>query len=262
MATSVLTPEEIDVPPTDAELPDSDGSIVHNFQELFQSLLLTQCIMPYLRQLHPDDRFVVGQDCGIYWKRMNPPLLGCKAPDWFYVAGASPWIEGHVRRSYQLWNEGVAPTIVLEYVSGDGSEERDRTPETGKFWVYENGIRAPYYGIYEVNPGRIEMYGLEKGRYKLLAPNAAGRYPIEPLGLELGIWSGRFGNLNLPWMRWWDAEGKLMPCLEEVIEQDRLRLQEAEQRALEERQHKEAAEQRAARFAERLRAAGIDPDEE
>jgi Uma2 family endonuclease len=262
MAPVTIAAEKIDRPPTDAELPDSDGSIVHNFQELFQSLLLTQCIMPYLRQLHPDGRFVVGQDCGIYWRLTNPPLAGCKAPDWFYVAGASPWTEGHVRRSYQLWNEGVAPSIVLEYVSGDGSEERDRTPETGKFWVYERGIRAPYYGIYEVDPGRVEMYGLEKGRYKLLAPNSSGRYPIEPLGLELGIWSGLFGNLDLPWMRWWDAEGQLLPNQDEAVEQERQRTQAAEQRALEARQRTQAAEQRAARLAERLRALGIDPDKE
>lgn len=255
MATVTIAAEEIDRPPTDAELPDHDGSIVQNFQELFQNLLLTESIMPYLKQLHPDGQFVVGQDCGIYWRRTTPPLLGCKAPDWFYVAGASPWTEGRLRRSYQLWNEGLAPSIVLEYVSGDGSEERDRTPETGKFWVYERGIRAPYYGIYEVVPGRVEVYGLEKGRYKLLSPNASGRYPIDPLGLELGIWPGLYGNLDLPWMRWWYLDGKLLPCREEAIEQERQRTQAAEQRT-------QAAEQRAARLAERLREMGIDPDKE
>ena len=32
----------------------------------------------------------------------------------------------------------VFPTVVLEFVSSDGSEERDITPFKGKFWVYEH----------------------------------------------------------------------------------------------------------------------------
>ncbi len=59
-----------------------------------------------------------------------------------------------------MWQEFLAPLIVVEFVSGDGTEERDRTEMTGKFWVYERVIRPAYYGIYEVNPGRIEMYHL------------------------------------------------------------------------------------------------------
>ena len=49
-----------------------------------------------------------------------------------------------------LWQEIIPPLIVLEFVSGDGSEERDKTPWTGKFWVYEQVIRPAFYGIYEV----------------------------------------------------------------------------------------------------------------
>ena len=49
-----------------------------------------------------------------------------------------------------LWHELIALLIVLEFVSGDGSEERDRTPWMGKFWIYEQVIRPAFYGIYEV----------------------------------------------------------------------------------------------------------------
>ena len=37
-------------------------------------------------------------------------------------------LDGQMRRSYVLWIEGATPLVVLEYVSGDGIEERDRTP--------------------------------------------------------------------------------------------------------------------------------------
>jgi Uma2 family endonuclease len=50
-----------------------------------------------------------------------------------------------------LWQEYIAPLIVLEFVSGNGSEERDKTPWTGKFWIYEQVIRPPFYAIYEAN---------------------------------------------------------------------------------------------------------------
>ena len=46
------------------------------------------------------------------------------------------------------------PVLMIEFVSGDGREERDTTPNSGKFWVYERGIRAAYYAIYEFAPGR------------------------------------------------------------------------------------------------------------
>jgi Uma2 family endonuclease len=59
-----------------------------------------------------------------------------------------------------MWQELIAPLIVLEFVSGDGTEERDTTPMSGKFWVYEQAIRVPFYGIYDVERSRVELYHL------------------------------------------------------------------------------------------------------
>jgi Uma2 family endonuclease len=228
-------------PRTHKELPESDGAMVENFLEHPQSILLTETIWPVLQQRHPDGQFCVGQNSGIYWRDMDPPLHGCKAPDWFYVPGVPAMLEGEYRRSYVLWREVVAPLVIVEFVSGDGAEERDRTFHTGKFWVYEQAIRAPFYAIYEVDPGGVEVYHLVDGRYELVTANERGHYPIAPLGVELGIWQGRFLNQEVPWLRWWDAQGQLLPMPSERAE---------------------AAEQRALRLAERLRAAGIDPDKE
>ncbi len=143
--------------PDDRDLPDSDGAIVDNHHQLPQSILLTESIRPLLQLRHPDGRFLVGSDSGIYWRYTDPPLRGVVAPDWYYIPGvafARP--DGRFRHSYALWIEQVAPSIVLEFASGDGSKERDATPEKGKFWVYEQMIRVPYYGIYQCDPGRFE----------------------------------------------------------------------------------------------------------
>jgi hypothetical protein len=73
----------------------------------------------------------------------------------------------------------------------------------------------------------------------LLPPNDRGHYPIPPLGVELGIWQGRYKNVELPWLRWWDREGNLLLTGEERA--DRAELENALLR-------------------EQLRALGIQPE--
>ncbi|MEH2040345.1 MULTISPECIES: Uma2 family endonuclease [unclassified Nostoc] len=196
--------------PDHRQLPESDGTFVKNLQEHPQSLLLTDSIEPILQKLHSNGQYCIGQDSGIYWRMTEPPERGAEAPDWFYVPNVPPTLNGQVRRSYVLWQEYVAPLIVLEFVSGDGSEERDKTPITGKFWVYEQAIRVPFYGIYEVKKASVQAYQLLRGEYQLIPANERGHYPIEPMGVELGIWQGRYQNLELPWLRWWDNQGNLL----------------------------------------------------
>ena len=108
------------------QLPESDGTFVENFQELPQSILLTESIEPILQQLHPDGQYAIGQDNGIYWRLTDPPERGAEAPDGFYVPNVPPTLDGQMRRSYVLWQEIVSPLIALEFVSGNGEEERDR----------------------------------------------------------------------------------------------------------------------------------------
>ncbi len=240
--------------PDHNELPESDGTFVlakrtvgQNFQEHPQSILLTDSINSILQEIHPDGQYAIGQDSGIYWRLAEPPEKGAESPDWFYVANVPPILNGKFRRSYVLWQEYVAPLIVLEFVSGDGSEERDKTPITGKFWVYEQAIRVPFYGIYEVQKASLELYHLVDGSYQLLPANEKGHYPILPLGVELGIWQGQYQNMEAPWLRWWDIQGNLLLHSWEKSQQLASQLEQEQQKA--------------ARLAERLRELGINPDE-
>lgn len=121
-------------------------------------------------------------------------------------------------------------------------------------------------GIYEVEKAAIEMYHLVDGTYRPITPNEEGRYVIEPLGVQLGIWHGVFLSLDLPWMRW-DAQGKLLLTGSERAQQERTKREAAEARAERERTEREAAEARAESaqidaklFADKLRELGIDPD--
>lgn len=243
--------------PDHTQLPESDGTFGKNFQEHPQSIILTDSIASVLQRLHPDGQYCIGQDCGIYWRETDPPEKGAEAPDWFYVPSVPPRLDGKIRRSYVLWREYIPPLIAIELASGNGEEERDRTPlsrageregtKPGKFWVYERVIRIPYYCIYEINNGKLEVYHLIDFSYQKMQPNERGHYPIPPLGVELGLWQGSY--LNNPeqlWLRWWDLDGNLLLVGKEEAERERQRAEEAERKA--------------AQLAERLRAMGIDPD--
>lgn len=277
--------EPFDKPlPDHTQLPDSDGTFVKNFQEHPQSILLTDSIEPVLNQLHPDGNYAIGQDCGIYWRQTEPPEKGAEAPDWFYVPDVPPLLQGEIRRSYVLWKEFVAPWIAIEFASGNGSEERDRTPllrtdkgevtKPGKFWVYERIIRIPYYAIYEIGRGHLEVYVLVKGSYQLLEANEQGRYPIDRLGIELGVWTGEYLRQEQTWLRWWDNQGQLLPTGRELATQAQALTVKAQEMAAQEReiavQEREIAAQainaaqaereRANRLAQQLKSLGIEPD--
>ncbi|MBD2151768.1 Uma2 family endonuclease [Pseudanabaena sp. FACHB-1277] len=268
--------------PDHKQLPDSDGTFVKNFQEHPQSIVLTSSIKPILQKLHPDGHYCIGQDSGIYWRLMEPPEKGAEAPDWFYVPNVSPLLDGEYRRSYVLWKEFIAPLIAIEFVSGNGAEERDATPpseteKAGKFWVYEQAIRIPFYVIFDGFRGNLEAYHLLDGRYAKMQPNQRGHYTIAPMGVELGL----LLENDVSWLRWWDESGNLLLTGDEraiaekqarlnaetiaeqqkliaeqqklIADQATLAQQQAEAIAIQERQRKE-------KLADYLRAIGVDPD--
>lgn len=261
--------------PDHKQLPDSDGNFVKNFQEHPQSIVLTSSIVPVLEKLHPDGRYCIGQDSGIYWRLMDPPEKGAEAPDWFYVPNVSPLLDGEYRRSYVLWKEFVAPLIAIEFVSGNGTEERDATPpseteKAGKFWVYEQAIRIPFYVIFDAWKDHLESYHLVDGRYVKMQPNDLGHFPIAPMGVELGL---QLEN-GVSWLRWWDESGNLLLTGDEralqaeaIAERQReiaelasLGQQQAEAIAEQERQQKQQERQQKEKLANYLRSIGVDPD--
>ena len=255
--------------PDHTQLPEEDGTFVKNFQEHPQSVLLTETIWPILEKLHPDKQFVIGQDSGIYWRHVEPPEKGAISPDWFYVPDVPPTLDGVMRRSYVLWQEAVSPFIVMEFVSHTDGGEYDRTPRVGKFWIYEKAIRPPFYAIYNAEDGLIDLYHFVEDRFQPIPPNERRHFPIPQLGIELGIWRGEYINVKMPWLRIWDAEGNLLPTPEERAEQEAKRAEyeaeRAEQEAKRADQETERADREAAQVAQlkaKLRALGIDPDEE
>jgi hypothetical protein len=246
--------------PDHLELPEENDEIVENFREQPQGEILDQGLRPILERLHPDERYALGHDCGIYWRLTDPEASGAVCPDWFYVAGVPPLVGDHYRRSYVLWKENVPPTVLIEYASDHGEKERDPTRLSGKFWVYEQVVRGEYYAIFIVATGELEVYRLRKRKYRRLMCNTHGHYPIEPLRVALGVWHGHYGNETAPWLRWYDEHGILLPIDAERAEAEHRRAEAEHRRAEAEHRRAEAEHRRAQELAAKLREMGVDPE--
>jgi hypothetical protein len=152
-----------------------------------------------------------------------------------------------------LWQEFALPVIAIEFVSGDGREERDSTPYRGKFWVYEHAIGVPYYAIFDGWRSRLDVYALQAGSYTPIPPNVSGLHALSLMEVSLGLWFGTYRGMTTTWLRWWDSAGKVLPTSDERAEQERERAEQERERAEQERE-------RAERLAAKLREMGIDPD--
>jgi hypothetical protein len=97
-------------------------------------------------------------------------------------------------------------------------------------------------------------------RGRTYAPCAGGW--LGDIGLGVRLWEGEYEGVRAVWLRWCDQEGNVIPTGAELAEAERARAEAERQRAEEEQRRAEAERARAERLAARLRALGIDPDEE
>lgn len=188
---------------------------------------------------------LVGADLGVCATVNGRTVV--KAPDWLYVPWVRPMDPPRARRSYTPHLDGETPLIVMEFLSDTDGGEYSSRPfyPYGKCYFYERILQVPYYVIFEPEAGMLEVRRLATDRYELQQANEQGRYWIAGLDLFLGVWEGVKADRNGRWLRWWDADGKLLLWGSERLEQEH-------QRAEQERQ-------RAERLAAALRAQGIDP---
>jgi Uma2 family endonuclease len=197
-----------------------------------------------------------------------------KRPDWFLVAGVSRLYQGHdSRSSYVLWDEKVAPIVVVEFLS-PGTESEDlgrfavKPPRSKpgkppcKFEVYEQIIKVQNYVVYDEVTQRLRYFRLVNGRYQeqpIAAQNP--RLWIPELGIGLGTWVGPFDELPQTWLRWCDASGAVLPTDTEQEQQATLAERQARlaerQARLVEQQAKETAENQLHQTVRRLRSQGM-----
>ncbi|MEM6518813.1 MAG: Uma2 family endonuclease [Cyanobacteria bacterium P01_C01_bin.70] len=173
-----------------------------------------------------------------------------KAPDWLYVPQANPVSEGVIRRSYTPHAEGTPVAVVMEFLSETETGEYSLRPvfPYGKMFFYQNILQVPTYILFDSASVTLHVFHLESDVYQPAAANQEGRIWIPAMQLFIGTWQGTRLGTTTHWLRWWDAENNMLLWSSEQAAQ-------ASQRAEEERQ-------RAEKLAAKLRALGIEPNDE
>jgi Uma2 family endonuclease len=186
--------------------------------------------------------FYISGNLTVYYNEQQLKSSDFRGPDIFIVLGA----EKRDRRSWAIWEEGGKyPNVVIELLSNSTALVDKGT----KKQLYQDIWRVPEY--YWFHPETMEFAGfrLVGGAYTEMASTVSGRLRSEQLGLELGIHEGQ--------LRWYRADGTLIPLPEEAEHQQ---AEQERQRAERERQRAEQERLRAERLESYLRSQGIDPD--
>jgi hypothetical protein len=173
--------------------------------------------------------------------------IGVKAPKDLYKKE---------NRSYFIWRFGKPPDVTIEIVSDtEGGED------TTKLKLYA-ALMVKYYVIFDpfkkLKKGVLRVFALEDGEYKQMKEP----YFFPKIGLGLKLWEGQFEKKQATWLRWCDAQGRLIPTGMERAEQEKRRTQHARQKTRQEKLRAEAAEEKVKRLAAKLRKLGIDPEAE
>jgi hypothetical protein len=216
-----------------------------------------------------DGKFMALANVGLFYSPDVPAIV----PDAMLSLGVEPFQDTRPKknRSYFIWRFGKPPEVVIEIVSNlKGNEYGD------KMQKYAENCGVHYYAIYDPHnyynrPSQLEIYVNHHGTFVPLEGNI-----MPDVGLGLVLWNGEYEYMHETWLRWCDTDGNLIPTGREArltetqrANLEKRRAEKEKQRAEKEKQRAEqaenralSAERRAVQLAEKLRALGINPDEE
>ncbi|MEN9221957.1 MAG: Uma2 family endonuclease [Thermostichus sp. BF3_bins_97] len=193
--------------------------------------------------------YFAGGNMFVYYSQNQAMNRDFRGPDFFVALDVDGSKE---RQGWVVWEEeGRYPDVIVELLS-PSTEHIDRYV---KKLLYQRVFHTRDYFIFDpFNPQTFQGWHLSsKHRYRPLKANDQGWLWCETLGLWLGTWVGRIdqepstGTCN--WLRFYDAEGNLVPLPEEQerqrAEQERQRAEQECQRAEQEQQRAEQEQQRA-----------------
>jgi Uma2 family endonuclease len=239
--------QDIIFPPGDLY---SDEPPLESSLHLQQMMLLLQC----LDWLWKDrtDYFSAG-NLTIYYSPHQRKSEDFRGPDFFVVLD----VDKHPRKSWVVWEErGKYPNIIIELLS-DSTAKTDRTL---KKHIYQDIFRTPDYFWFDPNTLELKGFHLLDGTYHELSPNSEGWLWSQQLQLFLGIHQQQ--------LRYFSADGELIPTPEESATQaaaaakvEQQRAEAERQRAEAERQRAEAERQQKETLAAKLRELGVNPDD-
>ncbi|HEY9674986.1 MAG TPA: Uma2 family endonuclease, partial [Waterburya sp.] len=110
MSETTLAAPDIQLPPTQAELPYDDGIPMESARHKAQMDLLIDALIPWLEKR--EDGYV-GGNMFVYYSLAQVRNKDFKGPDFFAVLG----VPKGERKSWVVWEEGKAPDVVIELLS-------------------------------------------------------------------------------------------------------------------------------------------------
>jgi Uma2 family endonuclease len=228
MVTQLQSQPEVDY-------PESDGKPMSDNTEQFRWIVVIQQNLEWLFADDPN-LFVAGD---LLWYPVEGNNRLCNAPDVMVAIGRPKGKRG----SYQQWKEGnIPPQIAFEILSPSNTP-MEMTRKQGFYDQY--GVEEYY--LYD--PGKNDLLGCVRTDGHLQVIESMQDWVSPRLGIRFDL-SGAELQIYRP-------DGDRFLSYVEIAQsrdQERQRANQAEQRA-------DQAEQRAAILADRLRAAGIDPDQ-
>jgi Uma2 family endonuclease len=235
----------------DLDLPYENGEPLESDRHVVQMHLCIN-LLKYTWRDRSD--FFVGGNMLIYYsldqaeqvvaelEGAAPKRVAYRGPDFFVVLDVERYRE---RKSWVVWQEGGRyPNVIVELLSPSTAE----TDLTVKKELYGRVFRTPEYFVWDpFDPGAFTGWRNPNGGYRLIEPDERSWLWSEQLKLWLGPWTGELHGEHAVWLRYYDAEGNLLPTGEEDAGAERAA-------RLTERQARLAAERRAADAEQRAQA--------
>jgi Uma2 family endonuclease len=245
-----------------SHLVTEDDTPVDNFQSEKQQRLLVE---PLYSSWSTGAPFVAAANVAMFYALKLDPIV----PDIFLSLNAtmpSDWSQKQ-NRSYFVWEFGKLPEVAIEIVSNrKGKELTSKKADYAQIGIAYYVVFDPLKQIQgkdELDGSLLKVWELTGKKYVELPEP----FWLDSVGLGLTVWDGSFEEHSGTWLRWCDRGGQVIATGSERADAESQRAEvesrraEAEsQRADAESQRADAESQRAERLAERLRAAGIDPN--
>ncbi len=222
------------------DYPDSDGNPMSDNTEQYRWIVMIKENLEIIFANDPNV-FIAG-DLLWYPVRYTQKRM---APDVMVIFGRPKGRRG----SYKQWEEDyIAPQVAFEILSPSNKDRRGLESLEDKFNFYEAYGIVEYY-VYD--PDDLVLWGWQRISNKFVPIEMKPEWVSPLLQVRFEWQDGQELVLYRP------SGQRFLSSLE--LEQ---RASSAEQRASSAEQRASSAEQRASRLADRLRALGIDPDDD
>jgi Uma2 family endonuclease len=236
------------VPEVPKNLPSDNGENMDSPWHRNQIQLLIHVLEYHWRERKD---FYCGGNMFVHFSEERARNRDFRGPDFFVALEAD---HDRPRTYWAIWEErGRYPNFILELLSPSTANEDLTTKKD----VYEQTFRTPEYFCLDPRDFSLMGWRLSGNRYRSTEVGKDHRMWSEVLELSLGPWHGTYDGLTGDYIRFFDAQGRMLPTPEEA---EAARADEEARRADEEARRADEEARRADEEAKRANIANAEID--